>query len=90
MLEIHALRAALDEALQNFGARAHGELAAAARRLEESALGESETPLPSAKALGILLHDLRGVKVKPRKGRAKDLSWIARVAEQLGELAEEK
>ena len=87
VLEIHALRVALDDALQTFGARVHGNLAGAARRLEASALGESEAPLPSAKALGGLLQDLRAVKLKPRKGRAKDLNRIDRVAEELAELA---
>ncbi len=86
VLELHALRAALEEGLQTFGARVHGELAAAARHLEEAAQGEAETPLPSAKALGVLLHDLRSVKVKPRKGRAKDLTRISRAAEELAEL----
>ena len=87
VLEIHALRVALDDALQTFGARVQGNLAGAARRLEEAALGESEAPLPSARALGGLLRDLRAVKLKPRKGRAKDLNRIDRVADELAELA---
>jgi len=75
------------DALQTFGARVQGNLAGAARRLEEAALGESEAPLPSARALGGLLRDLRAVKLKPRKGRAKDLNRIDRVADELAELA---
>ncbi len=89
VVEIHALRAALDEMLQSFGARVHGELAAAARRLEEAGSGRSDAPLPSTKALGVLLHDLRAVKVKPRKGRPKDLTRISRAAEELAELVDE-
>jgi hypothetical protein len=82
-LEVHALRAALEESLQSFGLRLQGELAAVSRCLDEGVRGEVGSSLPSSKALGVMLGELRGLKLKPRKGRVKDLARIERAVAAL-------
>jgi hypothetical protein len=85
VLELHVLRTALEETLPVFLARVQGELTEITRRLE-AGIGGPDDALPSAGALGLALREVRGARVKPRKGRAKDLTRISRVAERLAQL----
>ena len=85
VLELHVLRAALEEALPVFLARVQGQLTEITRRLE-AGIGGADDALPSAGALGLALREVRGARVKPRKGRAKDITRISRVAERLAQL----
>lgn len=86
VLELQAMRGGLEELVQAYTARVDGQIATAARQLEQGVMGESERELPSTKSLNKLLRELRDTKLKPRKGRAKDLKRMENVADALSEL----
>jgi len=81
LLELRRLRAMFTEIAERYVADAEGEMAAVIETVERK-------PLPAARIDG-MLKIVRGLSIKPRKGRRKDLARIEKVAaairKELGE-----
>ncbi len=81
--EIGVLRGVLHETVDQYTARVDGRLAALLARLEGSEAGGDRPWVPAAGVSRALLDELRGLKLKPEKGRAKDLARIQKLVESL-------
>jgi hypothetical protein len=78
--EIRGLREVLRETLEHYTARVDGELAAVLSRLE----GEGARPLvPRSAVSRRILERMGEVRLKPEKGRAKDLVRIQKLVADL-------
>jgi hypothetical protein len=75
VLELRRLRAMFTEIAERYVANAEGEIAAVIEAVE----GKS---LPTAR-VARMLEVVRGLTVKPRKGRRKDLARIESIAAAL-------
>lgn len=75
VIELRRLRAMFAEIAERYVANAEGEIAA----LIDAVEGKS---LPAAR-VGKMLEVVRGLSVKPRKGRRKDLARIENIAAAL-------
>jgi hypothetical protein len=84
--EIHALRAALHQALEQYERRVDGQLAEVVRALHQGG-GDG---LPQGRTLGVMLDAIRDSELKPQRGRAKDLVRIQELVAELTELATPK
>jgi hypothetical protein len=84
--EIHALRTAMREALEQYERRVSGQLAEVVRSLHQGG-GDG---LPDGKTLGVMLRALHATELKPQRGRAKDLVRIQELVAELTELATPK
>jgi hypothetical protein len=85
--EIHDLRAALHEALEQYERRVDGQLAEVVRALHRPGTGGG---LPAGKTLGVMLGAIAQAELKPQRGRARDLVRIQELVAQLTELATPK
>jgi hypothetical protein len=83
-LELGRVRSALKEASEQLVARLDGELAALTLYLNGHSLEEEAPVLPPARVLSQMLAEARDLKVKPKKGRVKDMG---RIEALLGSLA---
>lgn len=82
-IELHTLRLQAQDAVNQYSLRINGRIAEILAAVEgEAAAGEKARRLP-AKAAAAVLAELRLVKVKPHKGRAKDLVRIQELVEAL-------
>jgi len=81
VLELRRLRAMFTEIAERYVANAEGEIAAAIEAVEGKSL--------TGARVGKMLEVVRGLSVKPRKGRRKDLARIettaAALRKELGE-----
>lgn len=82
--ELQSLRTTGKEVVESWSLRVNSLLAAAALRLTPRA-GDAAPSLPAKGDLEKALAAVRAVKLKPRKGRLKDLVRIERAAETLAE-----
>jgi hypothetical protein len=82
--ELQALRTTGKEVVESWSLRVNSLLAATASRLIPQA-GDATPSLPAKRDLEKALAAVRAVKLKPRKGRLKDLARIERAAETLAE-----
>ena len=82
--EVEALRATCREAVQAYELRVGAQLAAAVDVLRAAAGGK--TKFPSQARLAESLSAVRAVKLKPKKGRVKDLARLQQLAEELSGL----
>lgn len=72
--QLQVLRETISETLEGVSLRLQSEVAEMQRLLAgEVHPGERRPVLPSARAAGILMARIRALKVRPRKGRAKDV-----------------
>lgn len=81
--EIQALRGVFSDILEIYRSRVDGQLAGLAEAFREA--GQDGNP-PPARACKAILEQIRALKVKPRKGRGKDLARVEALAECLWEL----
>ncbi len=81
--ELRALRATLDEVVEQFRVRVGGQLADIERAVAGSGPPEARALRPPAKARAEMLREVRALKVKPRKGRTKDVVRLAELVEEL-------
>jgi hypothetical protein len=81
--ELRELRATLDETVRQFHVRAASRLADVERAVAGSGPAGARTTRPRPKARAAMLAEVRALKVKPRKGRLKDLARIAELIEEL-------
>jgi len=63
--------------------RLEGQLAGLALFLDGESLPMERTPLPPSRTLAAMLADVKGLKLKPKKGRVKDLARIEALLETL-------
>ncbi|HUK14343.1 MAG TPA: hypothetical protein VLW17_13675 [Thermoanaerobaculaceae bacterium] len=84
--ELHALRATLDEVVAQFRVRAGGQLAEVERGVQGSSPNGAKVARPTARARAEMLRQVRLLRVKPRKGRVKDIVRLAELIEELVEL----
>jgi hypothetical protein len=81
--ELRGLRATLDEAVRQFHVRTASHLADVERAVAGSGPAGARAARPGPKAQAAMLAEVRALKVKPRKGRLKDLARIAELIEEL-------
>jgi hypothetical protein len=81
--ELLSLKQALDAAVSGFGARISGQLADVLRATEGA-------KPPAKRTLRAMVARIQDVKLKPEKGRIKDLVRLQRLADDLAELLSER
>lgn len=81
--ELHKLRPQLKEITSGLFDRLDGQLAGLALFLEGEAMPEEVAVLPSTRLMAAMLAQIRALKVKPHKGRVKDLARIEALLEAL-------
>jgi hypothetical protein len=79
--EIHSLREAIRESMEQYERRVNGQLAEVVR-----ALHRGENHLPAIRTSEVMLRAMRGTELKPHRGRAKDLVRIQELVAELTEL----
>jgi hypothetical protein len=81
--ELGGLRTTCREIVQAYELRVGAQIAALVDALSNQAAPEEQTRPPDAKRLTAALASVRGLKLKPKKGRAKDLAHLQQLAEKL-------
>jgi hypothetical protein len=81
--ELAKVRSMLKESGENLLTRLDGELVTLARYLNGQGLHDEKPVLPPAEALSEMTLQARALKVKPHKGRVKDLGRIEDLLETL-------
>ncbi len=81
--ELHKLRPVMREIGGSLLDRLDGQLAGLALYLEGQSLPLERTPLPPGRTLAAMLAAVKALKIKPKKGRAKDLARIEALLESL-------
>ncbi len=81
--ELHKLRPVLRDVGGTLLDRLEGQLAGLALYLEGQSLPLDRTPLPPGRTLAAMLAAVKGLKLKPNKGRVKDLARIEDLLEAL-------
>ena len=81
--ELRALRATLDEAVQQFHVRMAAHIADVERAVVGSGPAGARPARPSAKVRAAMLSEVHALNVKPRKGRIKDLVRLAELIKKL-------
>ena len=77
------LRASLNEMQEHYGVRTHGLLVQMLRILEPPPATKEKPLLPSRKAAELMVQKMAALKIKPKKGRGKDLVRIQDLVEAL-------
>jgi hypothetical protein len=89
--ELAVLRTQFQEAVANYSVRVQGMLAEAGDGLvadDPARLGKEELHARAA-ALRELLHEVEHARLKPAKGRRKDLRLVQRIADHACEVVSE-
>ncbi len=81
--ELHKLRPLLKEIAANLTDRLDGQLAGLALFLEGEAMPEEVAILPNSRLLAAMLAQIKALRIKPKKGRVKDLARIEALLEGL-------
>jgi hypothetical protein len=81
--ELRALRTTLDEAVQQFHVRMAAHIADVERSVSGSGPAGARRRRPPVQARAAMLAGVHALKVKPRKGRIKDLVRLAALIEEL-------
>lgn len=84
-LELRELRANLDELTEQFRLRLGGQLVEVQRAVEGVGVASTTKRLPG-KTIETMLSAVRQQKIKPRKGRAKDLVKLQKLLASLSAL----
>jgi hypothetical protein len=85
-VEVQALRASLDEMVEQLRIKLGGQLAQLEGVVEGTAVAGSKPVKPDLKAAATMLKEIRSLKIKPKKGRTKDLVRLADLVEDLLDL----
>ena len=81
--ELHGVRSVTQEVIDQLEIRLGAEIADLVRVFEGETVAGEKHPLPSAQVELQLLARIRELKVKPKKGRLKDLDRITGVLAEL-------
>lgn len=84
--QLHSVRNELDISIQQFSMRVHATLAALIEELENVDTANQVRRLPSIAKLNAMREEIQALKVKPQRGRAKDLRRIDKLAADLSSL----
>ncbi|GEM_PF-2143730 len=84
--ELEGVRSLLREALEQYDMRLNSRLASLQSVMRGEANVDEGRLLPSAKRMTSMLEDIRKLKVKPKKGRAKDLLRLEELVDSLQEV----
>ncbi len=83
VLRLHALRNDLDQALEQYSLRVGARITEMLEHLEgQSPVGE-KTELPGKADLAAMLEKIDKTRLKPKRGRGKDLKRIQDLVEDL-------
>jgi hypothetical protein len=82
-LELDRVRAALKESSEQLMTRLDGELAALSLYLNGQGVPEEKPVLPPARVLSQMIAEAKTLKVKPKKGRVKDLGRMEALLDSL-------
>jgi hypothetical protein len=77
------LRGALNEVQEQYGVRTHGLLVQMLQNLDPPPDAKERPVLPSKKAAELMVQKMAALKIKPKKGRGKDLVRIQDLVEAL-------
>ena len=81
--ELNTLRATLDEMTEHFRLRAGAQISELLQTVEgDTTMDAKKTRLP-ASVLEQLLEQVQSVRIKPRKGRAKDFVRLQQLLEEM-------
>ena len=83
--ELKKLRATLKEIVKQVSLRIDSRIADALLILEKKQATGEPSALPRAKASAQLTKKLQGLKLKPGKGKLKDIAHICQLAEKIAE-----
>ncbi len=81
--ELKALRATMDEMIEHYRLRAGGQIGELLQAVEGDAAPGERAARPTAAVTQSLLEVMRGTRLKPRKGRAKDFARLQELIEEL-------
>jgi len=84
--ELEGVRSLLREALEQYDMRLNSKLASLQSVMRGEANVDEGRLLPSAKRMTSMLEDIRKLKVKPKKGRAKSLLRLEELVDSLQEI----
>jgi hypothetical protein len=88
--EFEAVRTATQEVVEQVSLRLTAQLAEASRRLAGNGGSDAPPRATSAKVTGTMLVTMRKLRLKPKRGRLKDLGRIERTLDKLLELTAPK
>jgi ABC-type sugar transport system ATPase subunit len=83
--ELKVLRSALKEIVEHFNLRVDSHLVEMIRILEKDQILDEPLVLPSAKVAAQLAKKIRGLKLKPNKGKLKDIFQISKLVNKLAD-----
>jgi len=84
--ELEALRVSTNEVLEQVSLRLNAELAEVTRRVDAEAAPGAEARKIPGKTAALMLTVVRELRLKPKKGRLKDLTRIEYALEQMLQL----
>ncbi len=84
--ELHALRSAIDVIIDHYVMNVKARVEEMLRTLEGKDIIGEDQPNPDTKTIEKMLVKIRDLKVKPKKGRLKDLKRIEALLEELSRL----
>ncbi|MGE5235841.1 MAG: hypothetical protein ACM3O7_05815 [Acidobacteriota bacterium] len=82
-LELQVLRRAVEESVEHLLDRLRGRLGSLVNGLENGATDDRRTARPREKRIAAALARVRALKLKPRKGRVKDLARVGDLLDKL-------
>jgi len=83
LVEVKALRTALDESVEQFRIKLGGQIAQLEAVLDGTAVAGARPTKPDAKTAAAMLKQVRALKIKPKKGRTKDLTRLSDLIDDL-------
>lgn len=83
--ELNSLRSVLKEIAQQLTLKQDAQLMQLIQALEGNRSPASEDSLPATKRLAALLKKVQDLKLKPKKGRLKDLVHLSRLLDALAD-----
>jgi hypothetical protein len=84
--ELRNLRSSVEQTTEQVGLRLGAQISQLLAVLDNEPDGGVKPHRPSAKVAQKMAEQIRGVKLKPRKGRIKDLVRVQELLEKLGDL----
>jgi hypothetical protein len=84
--ELYALRSTIDVIIDHYGMNVKARVEEMLRTLEGKEVIGEDQPNPDKKAIEKMLLKVRDLKVKPKKGRLKDLKRIGVLLDELSKL----
>jgi len=81
--ELHALRSNFERIIESYSLNVKAQIGEMIEILEQKMENDEKVPVPKRKELEALIDTVQQLKLKPEKGRKKDLNRIQRVLDEL-------